>query len=223
VTTIPIRTALESYRINPSLAPFLSDAFLDKMELFAQMLALWGARVNLTAKPSDPAETAFHIVDSLMPIALLPDLFNSDRRVLDFGSGAGFPGLILASTCAASFTLVEARQKRASFLKVAAAELGLENVKIPAARVEPAALSPSFQTVLARASGSPADFYAIAGAALLPGGVAIVYASPSQRLDLAAAQQHALVGYRRHSYNLRRGHGIVERVLAVWRKTEKLP
>ncbi len=223
MTSSPISTALHAYRHNPALAPLLTDAFLERMASFAQILGLWGVRANLTAKPNDPTEIAFHTADSLMPLVVLPDAFRAGTRILDFGSGAGFPGLILASACTARFTLVEARQKRASFLKVAAAELGLENVEVQAVRLEPAAVSSTFNAVLSRASGPSADFYAISGAALLPAGTAILYASPSQRLDLVSAQNHALAGYRRYTYKLLRGDVTVDRVLAVWHKTQKVP
>jgi 16S rRNA (guanine(527)-N(7))-methyltransferase RsmG len=200
--------------------PLLTDAFLDRMEIFAQTLALWGTRANLTAKPEDAAEIAFHIVDSLMPLPVLPDPFQAGNQILDFGSGAGFPGLILASLCPARFTLAESRQKRASFLKVAAAQMGLDNVEILPFRLQPAALTPSFHAALSRASGPPIDFYRIAGSTLIPGGVAILYASPSQRLELASAQANGLAGYQRHSYSLRHRKVLVNGVLAVWRKQE---
>jgi 16S rRNA (guanine527-N7)-methyltransferase len=197
-----IRAALDAYGDDPVLARILTASFLERMERFGTVLALWGTRINLTAKPEDPAEVAFHI--------------------LDFGSGAGFPGLVLASACDAQFTLAEARQKRASFLKVAAAEIGLDNTQILSARLEEKAVVPDFHAVLSRASGAPADFHAIAAGALLPEGLAILYSTPSQRLDLASARRHGLIGYRRYPYSLRRGAGRVERALAVWRKAEKV-
>jgi 16S rRNA G527 N7-methylase RsmG len=145
---------------------------LDRIETFAAALALWGARLNLTAAPDNPGEIAFHIIDSLAPLILairdevppptaragstdalvakstvmptaragLADAFVSGSRVLDLGSGAGFPALILAAACDADFLLMEARRKRASFLRVTAAEMGLSNVQVDSARADPAAL-----------------------------------------------------------------------------------
>jgi 16S rRNA (guanine527-N7)-methyltransferase len=217
-----IRAALDAYGDDPVLARILTASFLERMERFGTVLALWGTRINLTAKPEDPAEVAFHIADSLMPLKFVPDTLAEGMRVLDFGSGAGFPGLVLASACDAQFTLAEARQKRASFLKVAAAEIGLDNTQILSARLEEKAVVPDFHAVLSRASGAPADFHAIAAGALLPEGLAILYSTPSQRLDLASARRHGLIGYRRYPYSLRRGAGRVERALAVWRKAEKV-
>ena len=72
-----------------------------------------------------------------MPVVLAMDEsgtlsgeFAQGRRALDLGSGAGFPGLVLAAASSADFTLVESRRKRASFLQVAVGEMDLKNVTI---------------------------------------------------------------------------------------------
>ena len=87
--------------------------------------------MNLTAHPEDPEEIAFHVIDSVMPVVLaslngpLHGTFDKGSTVLDLGSGAGFPGLVLAAASPANFTLIESRRKRASFLQVARAEMRL--------------------------------------------------------------------------------------------------
>jgi 16S rRNA G527 N7-methylase RsmG len=257
--SIQIRAALESYRSDPALTVVLTEPFIRRMEIFGTALALWGARINLTARPEDPTETAFHVADSLIPLTLagykrspsatrgsplsplphsvvgevegegsdtlqaLSKVFTADNHILDLGAGAGFPGLVLASACPARFTLAEARLKRASFLKVAAAEMALDNVEILVSRLTVAGLTSRFDAVVARASGPAASFYDIAAAGLSAGGCAILYANPSQRLDLAAAKKAGLRGYRRYEYSLRRGSIKVDRVLAIWRAAEKKP
>ncbi len=211
-----IGAALEIYRSDPAVARILNQPFQRRMQAFAALLALWGSRINLTAHPDDPTEVAFHIVDSLMPLCIVPQAFGAGKRVLDFGSGAGFPGLILASGCAAHFTLAEARRKKTSFLRIAVAELQLDNVDILATRLDAAALQPEFDVAVSRASGPATGFHAVAGAALRPAGLALLYSTPSQRLELAAARMCGLVNYRRRPYSLRRGHESVNRVLALW-------
>jgi 16S rRNA (guanine(527)-N(7))-methyltransferase RsmG len=198
--------------------------FLARIERFAAELAFWGRRVNLTAVPNDPAELAFHIVDSLMPLVMatqphgtaLHDLFGATRSVLDLGSGAGFPGLILAAACEARFVLLESRRKRANFLEVAAAEMELANVTVDSARRRPDDFEPAFNLVLGRAFAKPAQFYRSAAAALCPGGGAILYATPDQPLDLKAA-----AGLTRPStigYQVSRGNQMVARLLLISRK-----
>jgi len=203
-----------------------APGFLERVERFAGALALWGRRINLTATPGDPAELAFHIVDSLMPLviatrpegAALRDLFAPGRVVLDLGSGAGFPGLILAAACAARFVLLESRRKRANFLRVAAAEMELANVEVDATRRDPADLAPAFDVVLGRAFARPAQFHRCAAAALRPHGLAILYATPEQPLDLEAATAAGLSGHLRLPYVVPRDRRPAARLLALWRK-----
>jgi len=204
----------------------IAPAFLDRIEKFAELLARWGTRMNLTAHPEDPEETAFHIIDCLAPLVLesepagyqLRESFAHGRRVLDVGSGAGFPGLVLASASNAGFTLCEARRKRVSFLKTASAEMGLTNVTVEPKYLSPADLDGDFDLVTSRALGPPAEFYEIAAAALREGGVAILYANPEQRLDVADAHSAGLGAETRVPYELQRGKTIVNRVLMLWRK-----
>ncbi|MGA2409801.1 MAG: 16S rRNA (guanine(527)-N(7))-methyltransferase RsmG, partial [Candidatus Binataceae bacterium] len=164
--------------------------FMDRIERFAAELALWGSKFNLTATPDDPAELAFHILDSLAPILIgsrepasrLAAAFTTRRRVLDLGSGAGFPGIVLASATDAQFVLAESRRKRASFLQAAVTALGLSNARINHRHRR--SFEPEFDIVTARAFAQPEVFYATAGTALRPGGIAILFASASQQEEI---------------------------------------
>ena len=91
---------------------------------------------------TDPAHAAIkHFLDSLT--ALLLREIQPGERVADIGSGAGFPGLVLAvARPHASYTLVESSLKRAAFLREAAAYLGLTNVEVIADRAETLGRSP---------------------------------------------------------------------------------
>jgi 16S rRNA (guanine527-N7)-methyltransferase len=197
-----------------------------RIERFAAALALWGGRTNLTAAPNDSEELAFHIIDSLAPLivagrpegSILRGAFRNGQRVLDLGSGAGFPGLILASATEAHFTLLEARRKRASFLSVAAAEMGLSNVEVDARRGQPGQQSSTFDVVTGRAYARPAIFYRAAGAALRPGGLAILYANPEQKLEVEATAESGLSGAGLIAYAIPRGSRKVERILSICRK-----
>jgi 16S rRNA G527 N7-methylase RsmG len=132
--------------------------FLERIERLAALIVFWGTRINLTAASGDPGEIAFHIIDSLAPITFsrneefLRDAFRAGNRVIDVGSGAGFPGLVLAAASPATFTLLESRRKRASFLAVAAAEMGLRNVIVESKRMEPGRASSSRSWADARAT-----------------------------------------------------------------------
>jgi 16S rRNA (guanine527-N7)-methyltransferase len=220
-----VRAQLETALV-PLNASALAPQFLDRITKFAETLARWGARTNLTARPDDPVEIVFHIIDSLMPLLLDPtsangslkQAFGPAARVLDVGSGAGFPGLVLASASDARFMLVEARRKRASFLQTAMVEMGLGNVTVAQKRLAPADLNGDFDIVLTRALGPLADFYAIAVAALAKGGIAILYANPNQRLDLNAAHSARLGKETRIPYSVGRGSLSVSRTLILFQK-----
>ena len=216
--------------LEKAAAPVPQPRFLDRIERLAAALATWGVRMNLTAAPDEPSEIAFHIVDSLAPFllasrddgAFLNGIFSAGKRALDLGSGAGFPGLVLAAASDAHFTLAESRRKRASFLTVTASEMGLHNVTVEAGHLRELQVQPvfelSFDVVTARAFGDPTIVYRLAAAGLKPGGFAILYANPSQRLQLEEAGASGLGEYRRIAYEVERGDSIVNRILAVWRR-----
>jgi 16S rRNA (guanine527-N7)-methyltransferase len=211
--------------------------FLDRIERLAALIASWGAHINLTAKPGDSRELAFHMIDSLMPVIFadkeefLRHAFRVDSHVLDLGSGAGFPGLVLASALPANFTLIESRRKRASFLAIAAGEMGLKNVEVNSRRIKPDQTSLSrsceqaqakthghFDVVAARAFAIAPIFHSIAASALKPGGIAILYANPGQDLALPDAAQNGLHEFQPVAYTIPRGSRAVERILGLWRR-----
>jgi 16S rRNA (guanine527-N7)-methyltransferase len=215
-----VAAILRTQRSEPPFDALLDDQFIGRACRFASLLALWGRRVNLTAAPAHPQEIAFHILDSLAPLidgpaAVLAPFFAPGRAVLDIGSGAGFPGLILACLCPARFVLVEARRRRATFLSVCAAELALTNVEVTNVRLTPQTVPGNFDLVLTRAvSGS--EFFPLASHALKPAGHALIYSTPSQRFDLAAARQAGLANYQRLSCLIPDAGRARERTLACW-------
>ena len=183
------RELVENYlRERPNFV--VHEAFSSRIEAFAAELARWGTKMNLTAAPEDTGELAFHILDSLMPLLLVkqatsPDFtfeFGEGRRILDLGSGAGFPGLVLAAASEAEFLLVESRRKRVSFLRTAIGAMGLNNVELDSQYRR--AFTPEFDVVTARAFAQPEKFYEVAATALKPGGMTVLYASEQQREEI---------------------------------------
>lgn len=204
--------------------------FLDRIETMAAVLALWGAHTNLTADALDPVEIAFHVIDSLAPIAFaapadrdsLDAALASGARVMDLGSGGGFPGLVLAAAFEARFTLVEARRKRASYLQVAAHEMELANVVVERRRASPGTIAGGFDLMTARAFGAFAELFEIAAAALSPGGLVLMYASADQVGDSQAAANRFFADCSAWTYRLPHGERIAKRTAVLWRRKADL-
>jgi 16S rRNA (guanine527-N7)-methyltransferase len=93
----------------------------EAIERFLVELTRWGHRVNLVGS-TDRAALTRHVEDSLAAVPHLPD----GARVVDLGSGAGFPGIPIAiARPDVDLTLVEIRERRASFLRHVVRTLGL--------------------------------------------------------------------------------------------------
>jgi 16S rRNA (guanine527-N7)-methyltransferase len=122
-----------------------------------------------------------HVVDSLRGISCVVP---ADSRVVDVGSGAGLPGIPLAIALPqAQFTLVEAKQRRAGFLELAAAELGLPNVSV--APVPANELGAKVPLCVVRALGSAPASWLLASPLLEEGGRLLYWAGRSWGEDAA--------------------------------------
>lgn len=108
------------------------ETFFEHAEAYKTLLAQWNKVHNLTGAKTLEQIDEF-IVDAITPISFLPPII----KAMDIGTGAGFPGMILAMGMPQTrFTLVEPLAKRASFLQFVKADLGLDNVEVKAVRVE---------------------------------------------------------------------------------------
>ena len=129
-------------------------------------LELGNAQFNLTAIRDRPGMLRKHVLDSL---TLQPHLRGT--RVADVGTGAGFPGMALAiADPQRRFTLIEATGKKARFVAQTAERIGCSNVQVVHSRAESYRPFELFDTVVARALSSLADFVAYAGHLCAPGG-----------------------------------------------------
>ena len=109
-----------------------------KLKDFVAILRDWNEKMNLVSKNSMEDVWERHVLDSLQLIEYLPTTVKS---LVDIGSGAGFPGVVLAIAMQEKFpmtqvTLVESITKKTVYLKDVCQKLGLNNVKIENDRVE---------------------------------------------------------------------------------------
>ncbi|MCL1979896.1 MAG: 16S rRNA (guanine(527)-N(7))-methyltransferase RsmG, partial [Proteobacteria bacterium] len=165
----------------------LSDLGVDRLATYLAELIKWSRRVNLIAHDTPELQIIdTHFLDSLA-LSLLLRADDGPVHLLDVGTGAGFPGLVLACALAeARFTLVEPRQKRVSFLRHIVRTLRLENVEIVAARIEPhaAAWHGRFTHLTSRAVAEPAVFLPLIRPLI----------TPSTGVILMLTRQEALAG-----------------------------
>jgi 16S rRNA (guanine527-N7)-methyltransferase len=142
-----------------SLRQDLPDGADVKMARLLTELGHWNTRINLTAIRDPQDMVTGHILDSL---AVRPML--SGSRVLDIGTGAGFPGLPLAIVEAQiEFRLLDANGRKISFVRHVIGELGLANASAIKARIEDYAPDERFDTVIARALASIPRLLELAG------------------------------------------------------------
>ena len=123
-----------------------APALAERFGRYRDKLLQWNRVHNLTGY-RDAAAVEHYILDALHPVTFLPPV----HTAMDIGTGAGFPGLILAMAQPdVEWALVEPLRKRASFLQYMKADLGLGNVTVHDCRVE--ALPPRrFDLVTSRA------------------------------------------------------------------------
>ena len=124
----------------------VSRETLDRLDAFAALLRHEGRRQNLVSATSLDRLWSRHIADSAQLIRFAPD---RQASWVDLGSGAGFPGLIVAVLHGGPVTLIEDRRLRVEFLSRAAETLGIA-VEIVGTRVERVARRP-FDVISARA------------------------------------------------------------------------
>ncbi len=108
---------------------------IERIHVYFQMLKEWNTRMDLIAQMSDEEIIDRHFVDSLtvLKTELLPDA----GKVIDVGTGAGFPGMVLAMMREnLSVTLMDAQMKRLKFLSAVQEACGIRNVEIIHGRAE---------------------------------------------------------------------------------------
>jgi 16S rRNA (guanine527-N7)-methyltransferase len=152
------------------------------------------AQFNLTAIRDRPGMLRKHLLDSLSAQPFLRGV-----RIADVGTGAGFPGLPLAIVNPGMrFSLIEATGKKARFVERTAQRLRLTNVEVVHARAEQYRPLEPFDTVLARALASLADFVAYAGHLCAPAGrlVAMKGRRPDEEISALPKSFRSLAVHR---------------------------
>ena len=162
----------------------LSALQISQLLDYRRLIAKWTKVYNLTAV-RDPAEMmTHHLLDSLAIIAPLRQRV-AQGQLLDVGSGAGLPGVVIAICCPAiHVTCVDTVGKKATFIKQVALELRLPNLAGLHARVE--TIDSAFNVICSRAFASLPDFTQWSARALAPNGVWMAMKGKHPTDELAA-------------------------------------
>ena len=148
----------------------LADPQISQLLAYQELIAKWNQVYNLTAVRDPQEMLTHHLLDSLAVVRPLRQHLAGRATLLDVGSGAGLPGVVLAIACPdLMVTCVDTVAKKAAFIQQVAVQLGLPNLKGVHARVE--TLSGPFDVICSRAFASLADFTAWTRQALAPAGV----------------------------------------------------
>lgn len=142
------------------------DEAIEKLVVYMELLAEWNKTHNLTAVDDLEEMLSIHIFDcaSIKP-------YIKGSTLLDVGSGAGLPGMVLAILSPAlQVTSVEARNKKAQFQMFAANKLRLQNFKVENVRIEDFKPKEKFVMVTSRAFSSIENFVTGSRDAIAPNG-----------------------------------------------------
>ena len=112
----------------------ISDEILNKLEKYKDLLIKWNDKFNLTTIIQEDQIYLKHFYDSL---CIVKSTDFNNKEICDFGTGAGFPGMVLAIVFSNSkITLLESNNKKITFLNEVKKELDLNNVTIINQRAE---------------------------------------------------------------------------------------
>lgn len=121
----------------------LNDIQLDRLYVYKELLIEWNSKINLTAITEDYQIILKHFIDCLEIVKYI----KNDESIIDIGTGAGFPGVVIAIYYdnKVNITLLDSLNKRILFLEEVVKKLTLKNVKIIHARAEECAHKNEFR------------------------------------------------------------------------------
>lgn len=171
----------------------VSRETLARLEIYVDLLLTWNRRIGLIGRHTESAIWTRHILDSAQLSALRQA---RDDTLVDLGSGAGLPGLVLAILGAGDTHLVEANQRKAVFLREAA-RATLADVTVHPTRIEKIA-NLKAHTVTARALAPVDQLLAYAHRIMAPDGQCLFLKGRQADAELTAAQKNWTMQLDRH-------------------------
>jgi 16S rRNA (guanine527-N7)-methyltransferase len=172
----------------------VSRETLERLKRYAELLTDWNTRHNLVSAASLTDLWRRHFMDSAQLVDLIP---TAARTLVDLGSGAGFPGLVLAAMRPdLRVTLIESTGKKCRFLKTVAAELGLK-VRVRQERIEDSSPE-TFDVITARACAPLPQLLSYAQRFWGEGSRAFLLKGQNLALELTEAHKSWRIKFEQH-------------------------
>ncbi len=122
----------------------LTDDLINKLEIYGRLLKEWNEKINLTAITDDEGIAIKHFLDCLL-VCKYAD-FKSGDKIIDVGTGAGFPGLVIAAANPeVTVTLLDSTGKKLKAVADMAQAMGVDNAQVVHMRAEEAGQKPDFR------------------------------------------------------------------------------
>lgn len=122
----------------------LNDKQVDRLLLYMELLREWNEKINLTAITEPEEIVTKHFLDSMSVFST--GYIKKGDSVIDVGTGAGFPGLVMKITEPdINLTLLDSLNKRIGFLKTVSEEAGLKGINFVHSRAEDAGINPNYR------------------------------------------------------------------------------
>ena len=164
------------------VAANVSHETMAPLEAYVALLLRWNRTINLISRKDEEIVWDRHIADSLALVPILPADFS---HAIDFGSGGGLPGVVLAVATGRPFHLVESDQRKAVFLREAARITGA-HITVHAARAETVNIPPA-PVITARAAAPLTVLLGWSARLLAPNGICVFPKGRNVEAELTAA------------------------------------
>jgi len=172
----------------------VSRETIERLEAFVALLGRWQNKINLVSAASLDDVWRRHVLDSAQLAALLP---GPPVALADIGSGAGFPGLVLAIMGVARATLIESDGRKCAFLEEAVRVSGAD-AEVRRARAETVTLEPRASAVTARAVAPLDKLVPLARRIAAPGAIFLFPKGRSVERELTGVAKTSKMRLERH-------------------------
>lgn len=203
----------------------LNEEQINQLKEYSRLLTEWNEKINLTAICDEEGIAVKHFLDSMSAITT----GYIGKNVIDVGTGAGFPGLVLKiAKPEISLTLLDSLNKRITFLKEVSSSLNLDGIEFVHARAEDGArgaLRAKFDTVVSRAVANMTALSELCIPYLKIGGYFLALKGPlaDEELDNAKRAIHILGGEVKEVANVKIPYSDLSHKIIIVKKVRQTP